>query len=96
MSADNWAICPQCKQKVEQDQRALIARAANAYGNVSEVEYHKLKKEVASFPSAPEHTLREDYDMGIWEGKFEVTYKAACSECTFRHTFRATEEIVLP
>jgi hypothetical protein len=62
MSADNWGICPKCKN--------------------------------------PDQTLREDYEIGIYEGEFYIRYKGHCQPgeryggCGFKHTFKHDEKIL--
>jgi hypothetical protein len=83
MSADNWANCPKCHKKpVSQDEYA-----ASIYGTVT---VSKFLAMVSAYKPAPEDgmlTLRENYEVGISEGKFFVNYRASCS-CGFHYEFK--------
>ena len=37
--------------------------------------------------------LREDYDIGIYDGKFEVIYSGECAECDFRKKYNYEERV---
>ena len=78
MSADNWTKCPRCYKKAE-DKAALV------YGKVSREEYERIRRAVPE--DGPEETLREDYEIGIYDGMFEVTYSGYCAECGFEFNF---------
>ena len=92
MSADNWTVCPKCKEKAKQAQAALLSRVETDYGKVAAAEYLELVKQ-SKQPIEEEHTLREDYEIGIWEGEFRVFYGARCEECGFSHEFEHREKI---
>lgn len=36
-------------------------------------------------------TLREDYEIGIWAGQFEITYHGHCKECDYDKKFKHKE-----
>ena len=38
-----------------------------------------------------ERKFREDYDIGMYEGNFEIEYHGQCSECGFTKTFEHKE-----
>jgi len=38
-------------------------------------------------------TLREDYEIGIFQGEFSVEYCGQCSECGFKFEFKHSEKI---
>lgn len=93
MSADNWTVCPKCE--ATHTARTLAAKEAHAtklveaYGKQSMEEYAKI---VAGGPALPppfaDNTLREDYEIGIREGEFSVSYGARCTACGFKFTFK--------
>lgn len=90
MSADNWTECPKCSKEALDAHGAKLEAAQASYGNVSAKEYRKLILE-AEKPYEPEITLREDYEIGIYNGKFRVSYRAHCSVCgfTYKYSFEA-------
>lgn len=68
MSASNWRKCPRCSAAAE-DTKKL-------YGTVPEDEYLRLRHLAAKKAAA--ETLREDYEIGIVNGEFRVSYGATC------------------
>jgi len=95
MIADNWAICPQCQIIAVQRQAEEEQELAAAYGQVSSEEYLRLF-EASRIKLVPQETLRESWDIGIWEGKFDVSYCATCLECGLTHKFEHAETIPSP
>ena len=87
MSADNWGICPKCKETAEKN-------IASAYGKVSEEEYLATlnkRKEVEN-----ETTLREDYEVGVdIDGEFSVSYSCHCSKCGFKFEYKYSQELIV-
>ena len=92
MSADNWAICPKCEQKIEETRDKLLLKAKGAYGEVSEGDYLELIAK-AEQPINLEETLREDYFIGITGGELQIEYSARCDKCGFKHTFNKRESV---
>lgn len=98
MSADNWAKCPKCKKQGQKKVNELSAAASAAYGHVSLEEYAKLVSEAVAFSKSvekPEDTLREDYEIGIRDGHFEVSYHAGCDKCGFRFDYEREEAAIV-
>lgn len=89
MSADNWAICPKCTEKALKNKVVASAKAKQAYGKVSADEYLELIK-TANIEYEPEYTLREDYELGIFDGEFYVNYHGNCQICgfNFKHSYK--------
>jgi hypothetical protein len=88
MSADSWADCPKCTKATEK----LIEQAKAVYGKVTEEEYNDLRDKIlATKPN--KYTLREDYEIGIWLGKFEVYYSASCSKCDFEYSYNNSKRV---
>ena len=92
MSADNWTTCPRCKEKAEQAQADLLSRVETDYGKVAANEYVELIEQTKQ-PVEPGRTLREDWEIGIWKGKFFVSYSASCEECGFSHEFEHKQPV---
>lgn len=89
MSADNWAVCPQCKKSAENLRDTTLLEAGKAYGKVSSEKYLELvqKADAIKTPLLSE-TLREDYEIGIAkDGSFSVSYGASCTSCGFNFTY---------
>ena len=87
MSADNWTTCPRCKQKTEDKVKNA------AYGMVSESEYQALLKAQNDMQSGRLLPLREDFEVGIRNGVFEVYYYASCEKCGFEFSFEHKEKV---
>ncbi len=91
MSADNWALCPSCGGKDNLTTSALEVQVGLAYGKVSAYEYSQLLKllEVErATRKEPERTLREDYEIGIWDGRLHVAYSGCCQKCGYSCEFK--------
>lgn len=92
MSADNWAICPKCKKDDDEKWKIHEERLATSYGKMPVDEYMKLR---ALKKEEPETTLREDYDIGLYDGSFYVDYSAKCSCCDFEFNFKKEINILV-
>ena len=87
MSADNWTFCPNC-HKAELDARSKKEESIKqSYGKISADEYLQAIKQLEE-PIEYEPTLREDYELGINDGVFTVSYRASCSVCNYTFTFK--------
>lgn len=93
MSADNWAICPQCKLRGDHKKIHVLVSSKEAYGKVTPEEYENIKQlEMEAAEEEPQETLREDYECYINEdGEFIVDYKCSCDECGFVFRFKHEE-----
>jgi hypothetical protein len=98
MSADNWRVCLKCKINAEQEAKALEVDARKSYGDVSAEVYHDLIKKAADFRASmvdPEYTLREDYEVGIYDdGKFFFSYRGSCGTCGFSYSYKHEEQVI--
>lgn len=94
MSADNWAICPRCR-----DERALQIQVAQEdvdakYGHVTIEQFDQLRASVRALKDRPlERSFREDYEFyGAEDGEVTASYRGQCSKCQltcrFEHTVR--------
>ena len=94
MSADSWAICPQCSEAAIQAQRERQEKAKAAYGKVPAEEYLTLLELVSPSPILEEN-LREDYEIGTnVYGMFYVSYQCSCSKCGFSYQFSHIEQVI--
>lgn len=94
MSADNWAMCPKCKELADHKLEVLEDKVSKAYGQVSSEEYLALVKKIEQ-PIKLEQTLREDYEIGILDEEFYVRYAGACTVCGFRYEYKHDEKLVV-
>ena len=87
MSADNWGVCPKCKETAEKN-------ITSAYGKVSEEEYLAALNERKQIEN--NLTLREDYEVGVdIDGEFSVSYSCHCSKCGFKFDYKYSQELVV-
>ncbi len=94
MSADRWSVCPRCKDTKEKEYSERVDAVAKMYGKVPAEEYEQAKKDLF-YEEDFEETVREDYEIGIWENKFFVSYSAHCTSrgCNFVVKFNHSEAL---
>ncbi len=92
MSADNWAICPKCEKLEEEKVETLKSDVKSKYGKVSEKKYLDLIMRVERTVEL-EDTLREDYAIGLVEGKLKIQYYGSCERCGFKKEFKTSEAL---
>ena len=93
MSADNWAVCPKCGGGSNEAAKNARRVANESYGKVPSERWLELEGEAKILEESneePSCKLREDYEIGIFQGQFEVSYKGQCENCgfEFRHSFK--------
>jgi len=100
MSADNWTICPRCEEKrletykkvLEEGTERLKKKIKDLTKKVKDPEEYRIQlteimeAEGVAQPEA-EDTLRENFDIGIYEGHFFIEYEAECTKCGFKFSF---------
>lgn len=93
MSADNWATCPRCfdREKAKHDEKMAELKAK--YGKVSADEWSVISKRITERPDVDTETFREDWEIGMYEGIFEVSYSGRCEKCGLAHQFKHKSEI---
>ena len=97
MSADNWTKCPNCGDTHEKEIARRRAALNKSYGKVDAAEYLTKTRELEEFSKQEqEDTLREDYEQGIYEGKYYVSYHGSCTACDFSFEYKHEEVPVLP
>jgi len=96
MSANNWTVCPRCTQTYV----SKIARAKQAlndsYGKVPIEEYERLLENLQTAQKENEEepeTLREDYEQGIYNGHYRVSYSGSCENCGFEFEYKFEKEV---
>ena len=95
MSADNWTICPKCWAEQDEDYDADTKAAELESDIAAFAKRHNaapaLVKELRTVmlstlePGKPDDTLREDYELGIRDGLFFLTYRAYCTKCNWQY-----------
>ncbi|MDE2105007.1 MAG: hypothetical protein KGL39_47655 [Patescibacteria group bacterium] len=65
---------------------------ARQYGKIEPTEFIKRSAE-AEKPVDLEETLREDYELGLLNGQFYMSYRAACNACKFEFRYRHEEAV---
>lgn len=96
MSADNWTTCPRCTINRDAEVAKAKAKADAKYGKVPAQEFMELlvQAESAKNTDLP-RTMREDYDIGIEGGEFEINFRASCSTCGFRYEYKHAEQVTI-
>jgi len=95
MSANNWAICPKCKIKHEEDATKRLADAQEKYGKIPAEEFIIILAE-AKKVSILKESLREDYEIGVdKQGEFYVNYGCCCQTCRFIYEYRFNKKLLL-
>lgn len=96
MSANNWTVCPKCKSKATQVADEARKFALDSYGKVDRDTYlarMATSDEMIKQASSMDGNLREDWELGIRGGVFEVSYGAHCSTCGWSKSFKHEEEV---
>lgn len=95
MSADNWAICPNCARIAEEKREKAIEKAQAAYGKVTAEKFMAGIAAAEALPDKPEESLREDYCLGTRiDGEFYVSYACSCRECGFEYQFDISKDLL--
>lgn len=101
MSADNWAVCPQCYTNETARVHDLKTTLDMSYGVVPLEQFDALRTtyEVANTEldywgaDTKYATFREDYEIyGAAEGTITVSYRGGCSKCDLKHEFTINEQ----
>lgn len=93
MSASNWAKCPRCVQRCDDELAARLVQVGSSYGLVPIEEFDaartQLDNDRAAHEKDDEHrTFREDYEIyGAADGVVEVSYGGGCEECGLTLSF---------
>jgi hypothetical protein len=96
MSADNWAVCPKCKDAEDKKRDELFTQAENAYGKVVSEKYIEMVENANKYENDAESspTLREDYEIRITDdGQFCVSYRSICHKCGFKFSFNHKDKV---
>jgi hypothetical protein len=92
MSADNWDICPRCREYAAMEYKEKQRKVDEEYGKIPKEEYLDLIYEL-EHPQKLEYTLREGYEIGFSGFQFYVRYEATCRVCGFSHTHKYEETV---
>jgi len=98
MSAENWRMCPVCRNKAIQEWEDRVADAQSKYGVIESNEFLELWASVQDskpkYGCEVDETLREDYEIGVEDDRFFVSYSSRCMTCGFEHKFKHDERVV--
>jgi hypothetical protein len=82
MSADNWAICPKCRDNTQKSVDEHNAAVYAKYGTVSPGDWAELLTTMRTVDEQAITTFREDYEFyGADEGTLHVSYGGSCGTC---------------
>ncbi len=90
MSAENWRMCPNCKNKIKENKKRLIAQAQELKNDPDQ--YNALIDE-ATDPPELEETLGEYYYTGSKDNEVKFNYSCQCERCGFK--FEYEKKIVM-
>jgi predicted Zn-ribbon and HTH transcriptional regulator len=91
MSADNWTVCPKCQKEVDKKYAKEKQFLASQYGKISA--YAFVERSNAFKNMTLKDTLREDYEIGIYEGEFYIRYSGCCSKCGYEFKYDYKQKI---
>lgn len=82
MSADNWAVCPNCVAKARKAAEEQRAAAMENYGKIPAAEFQTALATVKDVNPQDFCTFREDYEIyGAEDGEVTVNYGGSCETC---------------
>lgn len=82
MSADNWAVCPSCRDAAEAVKAAEEQAVIDWYGKVPVEEFDALRaKADTPIDERALTTFREDYEFWLDGTTVEVRYEGRCTKC---------------
>ena len=94
MSADNWTQCPRCVVRKKQRNAELTQKVKDAYGSMELEAWLSLRDATElEIAETVDNTFREDYEIGVFDGEFFVSYKGACGTCNLRHDFKYEQDV---
>jgi hypothetical protein len=83
VSADNWAVCPECLKQAYAEHEELQGQVVDSYGKIPIEEFDALRAKVAEGVDVESlKTFREDYEIyGAETGIIKVRYSGTCQAC---------------
>lgn len=94
MSADNWTLCPRCLNRIAKEVADSEAKTQAAYGKVTPGEYiSMLEADKRRRDTQPDSTFREDYEIGVNDDNFVVSYSGSCGTCGLEFKYEYTEKL---
>ncbi len=86
MSANNWSVCPRCKDNARQEVEEAKALLLKDYGKVPVEEFNDRQNAVLEAELALQEsdalTFREDYEWyGAHKGLIQGSYQGHCGTC---------------
>lgn len=95
MSADNWAVCPRCRRAKQADIDKRQAAIHAMYGEVPVEDFDEARRQFEAEDWSVPETFREDWEIGLTDGVFFVSYRGRCSDCNLRYEFKTDHTIDL-
>ena len=93
MSANNWRTCFQCERNNEIARKQKLNDAVEQYGEIPFDEFEEALAQAREDETELGETLREDYELWITDGVFEVRYYASCNVCGFSFEHEYSVEV---
>lgn len=98
MSADNWAKCSKCIEMQEEINNLEISNLIKLYGKIDAEEFVNKMEELKfnhaeNLLKLDNRTFREDYEIGVYDGYFEVDYRGYCDVCKSKYNYKFSEKI---
>lgn len=94
MSADSYAVCPRCRNRLRQNAQSLAQQVITQYGVLPMAEWEALKEHAdqAALDASEGllDTLKEYKTLELCDnGKLFIRYKAVCDEpgCEFKFDY---------
>ena len=89
MGADNWAVCPRCRDRAVAAKDALFNEAAAAYGTLPVEEYEALRAKAQAPAEELRRTFAEYYEFyGAENGTVTADYGGECNVCHLKCNFK--------
>jgi hypothetical protein len=95
MGANNWGSCPRCAKRYAKAIADMNSELDTQYGKIPELEYRDkciMRDNQVKLMNEDRFCLREDWEIGINDGKFSVSYSAGCY-CGFQFSFKHEEAV---
>jgi len=93
MSANQWSVCPRCRQTAAEEHKAAKKRLTESYGEVDKAEYDRLQRQLENFNEKLPDTLREVWEFQLINGSLNIYYGCTCEACNFKFDFVHEEPV---
>jgi hypothetical protein len=90
MSANNYATCPNCEKRCTDK----IEEVKKLYNVLTVDDYNaRLRKALEEDKNQRLYALREDWEIGVYNGAFRVDYTASCDKCGWTKRFKHEKQV---